>query len=167
MAAEPEGDDAYRRGVGVMLVDSRGLAFVAERIDRPGAWQMPQGGIDAGEAPAQAAVRELKEEIGTDKAEIVAESREWLSYDLPDALRARAWGGRYRGQKQKWFLCRFTGRDADIDLDRHHHPEFSTWRWVEPQHLPALAVGFKRGLYEAVLAEFREPLAAMKAKGPR
>src|SRR5208282_4393182 len=152
-------DDAYRRGVGVMLVNSRGLALVAERIDLPGAWQMPQGGIDAGEAPAHAALRELKEEIGTDKAEIVAESRGWLSYELPDPMRARVWGGRFLGQRQKWFLCRFTGQDSDIDLERHRHPEFSRWRWVEPQRLPTLVVAFKRKLYEAVLAEFRAQLA--------
>jgi putative (di)nucleoside polyphosphate hydrolase len=152
--------DAYRNGVGVMLVNRDGRVFVAERIDMPGAWQMPQGGIDAGEAPAHAALRELKEEIGTDRAEIIAESSDWLSYDLPAKLREKVWGGRYRGQRQKWFLCRFTGSDADIDLDHHHHPEFSRWRWVEPELLPSLIVGFKRDLYIRLLAEFRAHLPA-------
>ena len=152
--AQAKEEIAYRRGVGVMLVNERGLVFVAERLNMAGAWQMPQGGIDAGETPAAAALRELKEEIGTDKAEILAESREWLSYELPDAVRGRVWGGRYGGQRQKWFLCRFAGRDEDIDLDHHHHPEFARWRWVEPQSLPSLAVAFKRKLYEALLAEF-------------
>ena len=142
-----------------MLVNRAGLVFVGRRIDAAEeAWQMPQGGIDAGERPAEAALRELKEEIGTDKAEIVAESRGWLGYDLPEALKDRVWRGRYRGQTQKWFLCRFTGGDADIDLDHGAHPEFSAWRWVEPEALPRLIVPFKRALYKAVLAEFREQL---------
>ena len=152
---------AYRQGVGVMLLNDAGLVFVAERRNMPGAWQMPQGGIDAGEAPAAAALRELEEEIGTAKAEILAESRDWLSYELPEAIRARVWGGRYVGQRQKWFLCRFTGEDRDIDLERHHHPEFSRWRWIEPRLLPSLAVDFKRKLYEDVLAEFGGPLARL------
>lgn len=142
-----------------MLVNRAGLVFVARRIDTTEeAWQMPQGGIDAGETPAEAALRELEEETGTGKAEIIAESRGWLTYDLPEPLRDRVWRGRYRGQKQKWFLCRFTGDDSDIDLDRGAHPEFSAWRWVEPEALPRLIVPFKRGLYRAVLAEFREHL---------
>ena len=160
--SEPRHEEggSYRQGVGIMLLNGDGLVLVAERINMPGAWQMPQGGIDAGEAPAHAALRELDEEIGTDKAEILAESRAWLSYELPGPMRARMWGGRFLGQRQKWFLCRFTGRDAEIDLERHHHPEFSRWRWVEPHLLPTLAVDFKRKLYEAVLAEFRAHLAA-------
>jgi putative (di)nucleoside polyphosphate hydrolase len=157
-APRHEDGGSYREGVGIMLLNGGGLVLVAERINMPGAWQMPQGGIDLGEAPAQAALRELDEEIGTAKAEILAESRAWLSYELPDAMRARVWSGRFLGQRQKWFLCRFTGQDSDIDLERHHHPEFSRWRWVEPQLLPALVVDFKRKLYEAVLAEFREHL---------
>ncbi len=155
-------DTVYRRGVGIMLVNRAGLVFVAERIGMPGAWQMPQGGIDAGETPAEAALRELAEEIGTDKAEILAESRDWLVYELPPETRARAWGGRYRGQRQKWLLCRFAGEDSDIDLERDHHPEFSRWRWAEPASLPRLAVAFKRNLYEAVLAEFRDHLPPLR-----
>lgn len=145
----------YRKGVGIMLVNDRNLVFVGRRADTPGeAWQMPQGGIDRGETPREAALRELEEEVGTDKAEILAESQDWLAYDLPPAVRAEAWGGRYRGQKQKWFLCRFLGTDADIDLERHHDREFTAWRWVEPASLPRFIVAFKRELYEAVLREF-------------
>ena len=121
------------------------------------AWQMPQGGIDAGETPMQAALRELREETGTDKAEIIAETRDWLSYDLPDPIRATAWGGRYRGQKQKWFLMRFEGNDIDIDLTRHE-AEFDAWRWVMPAELPRLIVDFKRPVYVALLEEFRTQL---------
>jgi putative (di)nucleoside polyphosphate hydrolase len=155
----------YRTGVGIMLVNRDGQVFVARRIDTPDAWQMPQGGIDPGEAPRAAALRELKEEIGTDKAEILAESRDWLTYDLPEALRGRAWGGRFRGQRQRWFLCRFLGDDADIDLDHHEHPEFDAWRWVPPAKLPELIVGFKRDLYRTLLEEFRDKLASSARHG--
>jgi putative (di)nucleoside polyphosphate hydrolase len=119
------------------------------------AWQMPQGGIDPGETPSEAALRELREEIGTDKAEILAESRAWLCYDVPSDIVGTIWGGRYRGQRQKWFLMRFTGNDADIDLATEH-PEFDDWRWARPEQLPELIVPFKRRLYIDVLDEFRE-----------
>jgi putative (di)nucleoside polyphosphate hydrolase len=159
MAGRGKDRRGYRAGVGVMLVNDRGQVLVAKRTDSAGeAWQMPQGGIDEGEEPAQAALRELEEEIGTRKAELLAESRGWLDYDLPEALRDQLWGGRYRGQRQKWFLGRFTGADSDIALDRHAHPEFAAWRWVEPDTLPDLIVPFKRKLYERVLAEFRDRL---------
>src|SRR3954453_13154180 len=143
----------YRRNVGIMLVNDAGHALAARRIDTPGAWQMPQGGIDAGESPRAAGLRELKEEIGTDRADIVAETRDWLRYDLPEHLVGKVWKGRYRGQEQKWLLARFTGRDEDIDLDTYH-PEFDAWRWVEPGDLPTLIIPFKRPIYEAVVAEF-------------
>ncbi len=146
----------YRLGVGAVLFDRRGRVFVARRIDTAGeAWQMPQGGIDSGEAPRAAVLRELKEEIGTAKARIVGESRGWLAYDLPPALAGKAWGGRYRGQKQKWFALRFTGRAADIRLDAGTHPEFSAWKWIPLEDLPRRIVAFKRPLYEALVAEFR------------
>ena len=119
------------------------------------AWQMPQGGIDPGETPIQAAMRELEEEIGTCKAEFVAESRAWMTYDLPAELARSVWGGRYRGQRQKWFAMRFTGSDADIDLATEN-PEFDAWRWAAPEQLPKLIVSFKRQLYIDVVAEFRE-----------
>ncbi|MDD3444326.1 MAG: RNA pyrophosphohydrolase, partial [Zavarzinia sp.] len=114
---------------------------------------MPQGGIDEGEEPQTAALRELGEEIGTEKAEIIAESTDWLTYDLPAELVPQVWKGRYRGQRQKWYAMRFLGTDADIDIATKH-PEFAAWRWVEHQTLPDLIVPFKRSLYEAVVAEF-------------
>lgn len=145
---------AYRPGVGVMLVDGRGEVFVARRIDMDDeAWQMPQGGIDEGESPRQAALRELAEEIGTSEVRIIAESEDWLSYDFPDELVGRAWGGRYRGQRQKWFLARYLGRDEDIDLDTEQ-PEFSHWKWLPMTELPGVIVPFKRDLYKALVALF-------------
>jgi len=144
----------YRPCVGLFLFNRAGLVFVGERDDMPGAWQMPQGGIDKGETPAEAALRELGEEVGTTAAEVVAETRDWLAYDLPPHLQGRVWGGRYRGQRQKWFALRFTGNDRDIALDAHSHPEFVAWRWVAARHLPALTVGFKRAVYEQVIEEF-------------
>ena len=144
----------YRRGVGIMLINRQGRVFVAQRIDLPGAWQMPQGGIDGDEKPRKAAFRELKEEIGTDKAEIIGKTQRWLTYDLPPELLGRiVWGGRYRGQKQKWFAMRFTGKDSDIDLEAHGHPEFSAWKWAPVGSLVRLIVPFKRDLYREVVAE--------------
>lgn len=151
----------YRAGVGIVLINEDGKIWVGRRIDMPAgwsAWQMPQGGIDADETPRQAALRELYEETGTDKAEFVAETRDWLRYDLPEPIRSAAWGGRYRGQRQKWFLLRFIGHDGDIDLGRHE-AEFDTWKWVIPTELPGLIVDFKRPVYVALLDEFREYLA--------
>jgi putative (di)nucleoside polyphosphate hydrolase len=148
----------YRAAVGIMLLNRQGEVFVARRIDhadkyRP--WQMPQGGIDPGETPRQAALRELREEIGTDKADILGESRTWLKYDLPVDLAGGVWGGRYRGQRQKWFAMRFTGNDGEINLATEH-PEFDAWKWIAPERLPGLIVPFKRQLYLDVLAEFHE-----------
>ncbi len=151
---------AYRRGVGIMLLNRDGLVFVGRRIDRKEeAWQMPQGGVDRGETPRDAAFRELKEEVGTDRAEIVAESAHWLRYELPDALRGRLWRGRYVGQRQKWFAMRFQGCDGDVDLGTHH-PEFNAWRWVPHDRLDTLIVPFKRQLYRDVVAEFAHLWAA-------
>lgn len=157
-AKTPSSGLPYRKGVGVVLLDARGLVFVARRIDTPGAWQLPQGGVDQGEKPRQAALRELEEEIGTNKAEIIAKSADWLSYDLPAHLVGKVWKGRYRGQSQRWFLMRFTGTDADIDLAASGHPEFDAWRWAPIGELPSLIVPFKRPLYEQLVAEFT-PLA--------
>jgi len=140
-----------------MLLNRQGEVFVGRRIDMPSlpAWQMPQGGIDRGETPSQAALRELKEEIGTDRAEILAESRGWLKYELPAELAGKVFGGRYCGQKQKWFAMRFIGKESDIDLATEH-PEFDRWQWVAPHRLPELIVPFKRQLYLDILAEFRQ-----------
>jgi putative (di)nucleoside polyphosphate hydrolase len=152
--------EGYRPGVGVMLLDAANRVFVGRRIDIAGNnWQMPQGGIDKGETPRQAALRELKEEVGTDKAEIIAESTRWLSYEVPADITRRLWRGRYRGQRQKWFAMRFLGRDEDIDL-MTHHPEFDAWEWVAAAELPRLIVPFKRQLYLDILAEFAGILRA-------
>lgn len=145
---------AYRPCVGIMLFNRRGEVFVAQRIDSPGpAWQMPQGGIDAGEEPRDAALRELGEEIGTANAEIVAELDEWIDYDLPDHLIGKLWKGKYRGQTQKWFAMRFLGDDSEIDLDTEE-PEFSSWRWVPLDELESLAVPFKRHVYARLARAF-------------
>lgn len=155
----------YRRGVGVVLLDAEGRVFVGRRIDRAQeAWQMPQGGIDRGETPRDAALRELEEETGVAPhlVDIVAETRGWLHYDLPPELIGRVWQGRYRGQEQKWFAARFLGTDADIDIATAH-PEFSAWRWSRAEDLCTNAVSFKRVLYEAVVAEFRSFLSPPRA----
>lgn len=142
----------YRPCVGILLFDPRGRIFVGRRIDLPGAWQMPQGGIDPGEEPPAAALRELREETGTARAELVAATRGWLRYDLPDHLIGVAWGGRWRGQEQKWFAARFLGTDTDIDIATPH-PEFDAWRWAEPKEILPMAPPFKRRVYAAVLEE--------------
>ena len=147
-------DRPYRKGVGAVLFDRRATSTRPRRLDAPGAWQLPQGGLDANESPRRAVLRELAEEIGTARARVVGESRRWLSYDLPAALAARSWGGRYRGQKQKWFALRFLGRDSDIRLDATASPEFGAWKWVRLEELPARIVAFKRPLYRALVAEF-------------
>lgn len=154
----------YRPCVGIMLIDSGGRVFVGQRIDTPGeGWQMPQGGIDAGESPRQAALRELHEEVGTDKAEVLAESRDLRRYDLPAELVPRLWGGRYRGQEQKWFALRFLGQDADIDIVTET-PEFRAWRWAELAELPDIIVPFKRRIYQQVIAEFGHLAEAVRAR---
>lgn len=164
MTANANNGRGYRRCAGIMLLNARNEVFVARRRDMPSAaWQMPQGGIDEGESPAEAARREMREEIGTDRAEIIAESPRWFTYDLPAELVAHLWGGRYRGQTQKWFAFRFNGTDADIDLDTHE-PEFIEWKWIEPEMLPEVIVPFKRELYAKLLVEFRDVLD-MRAPG--
>lgn len=144
----------YRPGVGMMLVNKRDEIFVGRRIDtRSDAWQMPQGGIDEGETPEEAAMRELLEEVGSNHAEVICESKNWFYYDLPEHLVPKLWGGKYRGQKQKWFAMRFLGEDADICIETHI-PEFMDWRWVELDSLPDIIVPFKRRLYQEVVKEF-------------
>lgn len=144
---------AYRPCVGVMMLNDRHQVWVGRRIGLADAWQMPQGGIDAGETPRAAALRELKEEVGTDNVLLLAESRDWLAYDLPPEIAGRLWDGRFRGQTQKWFACRFTGADAEIDIATAE-PEFSEWRWVAMSTLPDLAIAFKRDIYRRLVAEF-------------
>ena len=163
----PAPPPGYRPGVGVMLFNRQGQIFVAKRRDARGeAWQMPQGGIDPGEEPRAAALRELEEETGTANAEIVAESGGWLAYDLPPDLAGRIWDGRYRGQAQKWFAARFLGQDSEIDLGKHSHPEFSDWKWAALDALPAIIVGFKRTLYRELIAELGPHVrAAVEAAG--
>lgn len=144
----------YRPGVGVMLLNADHHVFVGQRIDSSlESWQMPQGGIDPGEDPKATAFRELAEETGITRAELIAESRDWLYYDLPDDLVGTIWKGRYCGQRQKWFAMRFTGTDADINIATAH-PEFRSWRWAPAAELADLIVPFKRDLYTAVLDEF-------------
>jgi putative (di)nucleoside polyphosphate hydrolase len=151
----------YRRGVGIILVNDAGRVLVAKRIDMPSdAWQMPQGGMDPGETPLEAAKREMFEEIGTDKAEFVAESAGWYHYDLPPDLVGVIWGGRYRGQEQKWFVARFTGADADVNIATEK-PEFLDWKWAEPAEVPKLIVPFKKKLYEDVLGEMSSAIAEL------
>lgn len=143
----------YRPNVGAVLFGPDGRVLVCRRADlpnaegAPGGWQLPQGGMDEGEDPRVAVLRELAEEIGTDRAEIIAEHPGWLTYDLPPELLGVALGGRYRGQRQKWFALRFLGTDADIRLDADPHPEFDAWRWAELAELPSLAVSFKHAIY--------------------
>ncbi len=150
----------YRPCVGTMLVNSEGRVFVGRRIDTKEGdwWQMPQGGVDPGEDLDAAMLRELGEETGVtaDKASIISRMEEPLRYDLPEELIGKLWGGKYRGQEQTWYLVRFTGTDADIDLEAHDPPEFCDWKWVDPEQLPDLIVPFKKRVYRAVLEAFRE-----------
>ena len=152
-------DLPYRPCVGVVLADAQGRVFTGERADTPGAWQMPQGGIDNGETPEIAALRELEEETGLspDLVTVEAETDDWIRYDLPDDLIGKVWKGRFRGQEQKWFLLRFRGQDADIDIARHDH-EFVRWRWSSPDEVLSHIVPFKRHVYAQVIAAFRDRL---------
>ena len=152
--------DPYRRGVGVMLLNSEGKVWVGARIDNPeDAWQMPQGGIDAGEEPWTTALREVEEETGIPRQliEKIAECPERLRYRLPDHLVGVIWKEPWVGQEQDWFLCRFLGRDSDVNIATAH-PEFREWQWVEPERLPDLIVPFKRDLYRRLVSEFGDYL---------
>jgi putative (di)nucleoside polyphosphate hydrolase len=150
----------YRPCVGVMLVNAQGRVFVGKRIDNKegDAWQMPQGGIDDGEELHPAALRELHEETGITEnfVTIIAESKEEHFYDLPAELLGKLWGGRYRGQRQRWLLLRFTGEDSHVNLEAHKHSEFEEWKWVEPDLLPDLIVPFKKRVYRQIVEEFSD-----------
>jgi len=153
-------DLPYRPCAGIMLANKKGEVFVGQRLDAasskyPDAWQMPQGGIDDGEKAEAAAIRELWEETGvtSDNIEIIARSKEEHFYDLPEELLGKIWKGKYRGQRQSWFLMRFTGNDDDIDINTDH-PEFTNWKWAAPADLPQMIVPFKKDLYRAILKEF-------------
>ncbi len=156
-------DLPYRPCAGLMVLNRAGLAFIGRRIDGPEhvdnthVWQLPQGGIDPGEDPQRAALRELREETNISSVERLGEIAEWLNYDIPPAIAGYAWSGKYRGQTQKWFALRFTGAESEIDIVHPaggHQPEFVEWRWEKLQNLPALVVPFKRKVYERVVAEF-------------
>ena len=153
----------YRACVGTMVFNRQGLVFIGRRtegpehVDKIHAWQMPQGGVDKGEDTWKAALRELYEETNIRSVEKVGEIAEWLSYDIPREIIGEAWGGKYRGQKQKWYALRFTGDDSEIDVANPaggHEPEFIAWRWVGLSELPDLVVPFKRQTYERVVKEF-------------
>ena len=149
----------WREGVGVVLLDPRGLVFAGERIDRPGVWQMPQGGIDSGEAPLSAALRELAEETGIRDVTVVRSAPRPFTYDLPDELAGRMWNGRYRGQRQVWVAMRFEGDDGAVDIHGTGHPEFRAWQWMRSADLLEGIVAFKREVYRQVFAAFDDLLA--------
>lgn len=151
----------YRPCVGVVLLNANGLVFAGQRIDNASsAWQMPQGGIDPGEEPVEAALRELTEETGIPASlvTVVAESNEWLPYELPVDLIPKLWKGRFRGQKQRWFVMRFNGTDNDVNI-KTEHQEFSEWRWLAASTILDEIVPFKRDVYSAVFAEFSDILS--------
>ena len=161
-------DLPYRPCVGLTLINQDGLVFLGRRrrsagpehVDDTHSWQMPQGGIDPGEEPFQAALRELYEETNVRSATLLAEAPEWYGYDLPEDITGRVWRGRYRGQMQKWFALRFTGEDSEIDILKpgggRHRPEFDAWRWERLDRLPELIIPFKRPVYDKVVAAFRD-----------
>lgn len=149
----------YRHGVGMMVFNDPKEIFMGRRLDFPqGAWQLPQGGLNPGEDPIKAALRELYEETGMETVEMVAESKHWYHYDFPGALSRRIWGGQFKGQTQKWFLMRFQGAEEEIRLNLHHDPEFCQWRWVPYETIPHEAISFKRPLYRHLIKEFQGAL---------
>lgn len=152
-------DLPYRDCVGAVLLNRAGRVFMGKRLPKRGEmlthhWQLPQGGVDDGETPETAARRELREETGVHSIELLREMQDWIAYDLPAEVRGRIWGGRYRGQRQRWFCFRFLGPDSEIDLAAHGHPEFAAWRWTAFEDLAKLVVPFKREAYRSIVAAF-------------
>ncbi len=156
-SASPPVPALYRPNVGLMLIAADRRIFAGRRANMPDAWQMPQGGVDRGETPVEAACRELAEEVGTKRALLLRESRDWIAYDVPAELQPASWKGRWRGQAQKWFALAFTGSDADIDIAHDgDHAEFTAWQWMTARELLQQIVPFKRAVYAAVLKEFAD-----------
>ncbi|APR98347.1 RNA pyrophosphohydrolase [Wolbachia endosymbiont of Folsomia candida] len=155
-----EQKNEYRPCVGIMLFNKQGHIFIGKRFDSESYWQMPQGGVDEGEELEQAALRELLEEIGTNKAEIIAKNKDWIYYDLPEEIIQMCWNGKYSGQKQRWFLMRFCGEDQDINVNYTDHPEFKEWRWQHVDDLVEGAISFKKQVYTAVIEEFSSIIKA-------
>ncbi|WP_159999648.1 RNA pyrophosphohydrolase [Roseomonas sp. 18066] len=150
-------DLPYRRNVGAVLFNRAGQVLIARRADvATDAWQLPQGGLDDGEEPAEAVLRELAEEVGTAEARILGEVPDWLTYDLPPELLGKALRGKYRGQKQRWYALGFTGDDSAIRLDLDPHPEFNAWRWADLEALPDIVVAFRKPIYARLVVEFSQ-----------
>ncbi len=158
-------DSFYRLGVGLMILNHKNQVFMGKRADLDRSsdevipWQMPQGGVDYGEDPYLAALREMKEEIGTDNVTLISQTQDWVYYDLPKSIASKLWGGRFVGQKQMWYLFRYDGYDQEINVQTAH-PEFCEWKWVDPFDLPEIIVSFKRNLYEYLVQEFHDHLIA-------
>lgn len=156
----------YRPGVGALVFNRRGKVLVARRRDIASeAWQLPQGGVDPGEDIRDAVLREVTEELGTGRLEVLAESHDWHTYDLPDELVGKSFKGRYRGQRQRWYALLFTGSDEEIDCAAVEKPEFSDWKWAAIEELPSMAVSFKRRVYEALVKEFKPLAERLAAEG--
>ena len=156
-------DLPYRKGIGLMILNKNLEVFVGMRIDsKQEAWQMPQGGVDDGEELRDAALREMEEETGSRNAEILAETINWYSYDLPDYLVPKLWDGKYRGQQQKWYLLQFLGIDDEFNISSSHNAEFMQWRWSKIEDLPNIIISFKRDLYISVIEEFRDHIIKLK-----
>lgn len=152
----------FRPGVGMMIINSKSQVFMGKRVDsKIHGWQMPQGGIDAGETPSAAALREMEEEIGTANGKIIAESRNWYSYRVPKTLIPRLWDGKYCGQRQKWFLIDYLGEDTDININTSH-PEFEEWKWIDFDELIGDVIPFKVKLYRQIIAEFETVIRGNK-----
>ena len=147
--------DLYRLGIGIMMINQNGQVFIAERIKPKGAWQMPQGGIDKNESPKKALYRESMEEIGTNNFSIITESKNWYQYDFPLIYQNKWFNGKYRGQKQKWFLLKFLGNDNEININ-FCTPEFVDWKWIDINKLESIIVDFKKSMYKKISDEFKK-----------